>query len=373
MNGNPPAGRAPLYAAVSERDWQDWRWQQSHRVRSVEVLEELVHLTADERQACESTTEPLPLGISPYYASLMAADDPQCPVRRQAVPTMAELGVVDSEYDDPLAEEENRVAPGLTHRYPDRAMLYTTHQCAVFCRHCNRRRKVGDPTSAPTKADLDAAVRYVAGHPELRDLLVSGGDPLSLSDERLDELLGKLRAIPHLQIIRLATRMPTTLPQRITEELVQRLRRHHPIYVATHFNHLKECTSEAALALNRLADAGFVLANQMVLLKGINEAPAMVREMNQWLLKQRCRPYYIFQCDAARGTHHFRTKVSSGIKIIEGLRGYTSGLAVPHYVVDLPGGGGKVPLIPEYLVKHEGTKLTFRNYEGKLFSYDEGE
>jgi lysine 2,3-aminomutase len=289
----------------------------------------------------------------------------------QAIPRRAELERSPHDFPDPLAEEEYRVAGALTHRYPDRAMLYTTHHCAVYCRHCNRRRKVGDPTSSPSREDLQAAVGYLKQHSEIRDVLVSGGDPLSLSDERLDELLASLRAIPHIEIIRVATRSPVTMPQRITGDLVGLLKRHQPIYVATHFNHVAECTPEAAAALYALADGGLVLANQMVLLKGVNEDPAMVKELNQWLVKQRCRPYYIFQCDPAEGTSHFRTPVEVGIKLIDALRGWTSGLCVPHYVVDLPGGGGKVSLEPEYLQRREGARLFFRNYAGKPYVYDE--
>ncbi|MBI5510460.1 MAG: KamA family radical SAM protein [Deltaproteobacteria bacterium] len=365
------ARRPAAFAAVSDEEWSDWRWQHAHRLRTAEALSAVIRLRDDERQACERATERFPLAVTPYYASLMRPDDPGCPIRLQAIPRLAELERHPSDLADPLAEDEHRVAGALTHRYPDRAMLYTTHSCAVYCRHCNRRRKVGDPTSAPSKDDLRAAVAYLRQHPEVRDVLVSGGDPLSLSDERLDELLGSLRAIPHLEIIRVATRAVVTLPQRVTRDLVGVLRRHQPIYVATHFNHLAECSSEAAAALYALADGGAVIVNQMVLLKGINDDPAMVGRMNQWLLKNRCRPYYIFQCDPAVGISHFRTPIAAGLEIIEALRGFTSGLAVPHYVVDLPGGGGKVSLQPEYLLRREGKRLTFRNYLGKTFVYDE--
>ena len=357
---------------MTDVEWNDWRWQHAHRLRTAEQLGAVIALTADEREACERATEVFPLAVTPYYASLMHAKDPNCPIRLQAVPRLAELVRSPQDLADPLAEEEYRVAGALTHRYPDRAMLYTTHTCAVYCRHCNRRRKVGDPTSAPSREDLQAAVSYLKQHTEVRDVLISGGDPLSLSDDRLRELLTSLRAIPHLEIIRLATRAPVTLPQRVTGDLVGLLKRHQPIYVATHFNHLAECTPQAAAALYALADAGLVLANQMVLLKGVNDDPLMVRQLNQWLVKNRCRPYYIFQCDPAEGTSHFRTPVSVGVAIIDALRGWTSGLCVPHYVVDLPGGGGKISLQPEYLLRREGSKLYFRNYAGKSFVYDEG-
>jgi len=367
----PDPVRIPAaFADATPAEWSDWRWQQRHRLRTGADLAKVLRLTPDERDACERV--PFALAVTPYYASLMDPDDPSCPIRRQAVPTTAELVVRPEEREDPLAEESHMPAPGLTHRYPDRALLYASHNCPVYCRHCNRKRKVGDPTSAPHPRELDAALAYLAAHREVRDVLVSGGDPLSLSDERLESLLAALRAIPHLEILRLATRNPVTLPQRVTPELVAMLRRYHPLYVNTHFNHPKECTAEAALALERLADAGCVLGNQTVLLAGVNDDPEVIKRLNLWLLKHRCRPYYLFQADLAEGIAHFRTPVDAGLRIIEGLRGHTSGLAVPHYVVDLPGGGGKVSLGPDYLVGRDGKTLTFRNYAGERFDYEEG-
>ncbi len=366
------ASQLAAFAGVDAEQWNDWRWQQANRLRTAEQLAQVVHLTDDERRACTEAGRLFALAITPYYASLMDKDDPKCPVRRQAIPTMAELTVRADELNDPLAEDAHMPTSGLTHRYPDRALLYVTHNCPVYCRHCNRKRKVGNPSSATSKNELAAAVTYLREHPEVRDVLVSGGDPLTFSDQRLDTLLGQLRSITHLEIIRIATRNPVTLPQRITPAFAELLRAHHPIYVNTHFNHLKECTEEAATALELLADAGCVLGNQMVLLRGINEDPKMVRQMNQWLLKHRCRPYYIFQADVARGIAHFRTSTESGLQIIRALRGWTSGLAVPHYVVDLPGGGGKVSLQPDYLEERHGKQLRFRNYSGQLYDYEEG-
>ncbi len=362
----------PGFEDVPPAQWNDWRWQQAHRLRSAAELERVIRLTDDERAACTEASALFSMAVTPYYASLMDPDDPSCPVRRQAVPTMAELSFRPDEREDPLAEDSHMPVPGLTHRYPDRALLYTTHNCPVYCRHCNRKRKVGDPTSATARQELDVAVEYLAAHSEIRDVLVSGGDPLTFSDERLDVLLGKLRAIPHLEIIRIATRNPVTLPQRVTPGLAAVLKKHHPIFVNTHFNHEKECTPEAAAALELLADAGCVLGNQMVLLRGVNEDPAMVRRMNHWLLKHRCRPYYIFQADVAQGISHFRTPIESGLRILAALRGWTSGLAVPHYVVDLPGGGGKVSVQPDPLREREGKRLTFENYAGQAFEYEEG-
>ena len=362
----------PAFAHVSLQDWNDWQWQQAHRLRSANELARVVPLTADEIRACTEAAQLFPLALTPYYASLIDVGDPNDPIRRQAIPTMAELTLRRDELEDPLAEDAHMPVPGLTHRYPDRALLYSTHNCPVYCRHCNRKRKVGDPETAAPRAQLTACVEYVRQTPEIRDVLVSGGDPLTFSDERLDALLTDLRSIPHLQIIRLATRNPVTLPYRITPNLVQVLHKHQPLYVNTHFNHIAECTPSAAKALALLADTGCPLGNQMVLLKGINDDPHMVLRLNQWLLAHRCRPYYMFQCDSAQGLSHFRTPLATGLAILEALRGWTSGLAVPHYVVDLPHGGGKVPLVPEYIVARDRDKVTFRNYRGDHFTYVEG-
>lgn len=261
--------------------------------------------------------------------------------------------------------------PGVTHRYPDRVLFYMTHNCPVYCRHCTRKRKVADPMSAAAKQQLENGLDYIARHPQIRDVVVSGGDPLSLSDDRLDYILGRLRAIPHIEIFRLGTRNLVTLPQRVTDDFVRMLRSHHPVYVNTHFNHPRECTAEAFEAARRLADAGCVIGNQMVLLKGINDEPATVQELNHKLLLMRIRPYYIYQCDLARGISHFRTSVEAGIRIIEALRGHTSGLAVPQFVVDAPNGGGKIPVNPDYVVKHEGKSWVLRNYAGNTYSYEE--
>ncbi|MEO0812016.1 MAG: KamA family radical SAM protein, partial [Myxococcota bacterium] len=275
--------RTPPFDQICRSDWDDWQWQQAHRIRTRVALEEVIELTDDERRALDEAASTFAFAVTPYYASLMDRTDPECPIRRQAVPVMAELEVEDSELLDPLAEDSHMPVPNLTHRYPDRALLYASHNCPVYCRHCNRKRKVADPTSAPSRNELSAAIEYVRNESAIRDVLVSGGDPLSLSDARLRSVLADLRSIPHLEIIRLATRNPVTLPQRVTPELVDTLRPFHPIYVSTHFNHPKECTPEAAQALRRLADGGCVLSNQLVLLKGINDDAEVVRELNHWL------------------------------------------------------------------------------------------
>jgi lysine 2,3-aminomutase len=292
-------------------------------------------------------------------------------VRLQSVPTMGETIVAAADLEDPLGEDRDMPVPGITHRYPDRVLFYVTHNCPVYCRHCTRKRKVADPSSAAARKQVEDGLDYIALHPEIRDVVISGGDPLSLSDERLDHILGRLRAMPHVEIFRLGTRNLVTLPQRVTDDFVHMLRRHQPVYVNTHFNHPKECTAEAFEAARRLADAGCSLGNQMVLLKGVNDDPKIVMELNHKLLLMRIRPYYIYQCDLAKGISHFRTTVEAGRRIIRSLRGFTSGLAVPHFVVDAPDGGGKIPVNPDYVIRHEGKKWVFRNFQGKDYTYFE--
>jgi lysine 2,3-aminomutase len=366
-----PPGPRSMWKGVADAQWNDWHWQQRQRITSLDQLEPVIRLTEGERQAVIAADAEFHMGITPYYAALMDPEDPSCPIRLQSVPTMGELDFGPADLEDPLAEERDMPVPGITHRYPDRVLFYTTHNCPVYCRHCTRKRKVSDPHSATAKAQIEGALAYIAAHPEIRDVVVSGGDPLSLSDERLDYILGRLRAIPHVEIFRLGTRNLVTLPQRVTEDFVRMLRAHHPVYVNTHFNHPKECTAETFEAARRLADAGCVIGNQMVLLKGVNDDPKIVKELNHKLLLMRIRPYYIYQCDLARGIGHFRTPVSTGLDIIRALRGHTSGLAVPHFVVDAPHGGGKIPLNPDYVVAHEGKRWVLRNYAGEEFIYDE--
>ncbi|MDP6946421.1 MAG: KamA family radical SAM protein [Myxococcota bacterium] len=354
---------------VPDAQWSDWRWQQQNRVRSLDELSALISLTAAEREAFAACSARFKMAITPYYAALMDPDDPTCPIRRQAVPDPAELEPSPVDLVDPLGEEASMPVPGLTHRYPDRALLYATHNCPVYCRHCTRKRKVGDPSSAASHQQLEGALDYLRQHPEIRDVLVSGGDPMSLSDDRLVDLLGRLRAIPHLALIRLCTRNPVTLPHRFTPALLARLATHQPLFVHTHFNHPAECTPEAARCLRALADAGLNVANQMVLLRGINDQVETVREVNLWLLRQRCRPYYLFQADLAQGVAHFRTPLRAGLDIIRGLRGFSSGMAVPHFVIDAPGGGGKVPLLPDYVVRRDADEIVVRTYTGDEYSY----
>jgi len=366
-----PPGPRSIWKDVPDAQWNDWHWQQRERIVQLAQLEQVIRVTPEERTAAIETAAEFHMGITPYYAALMDPDDPTCPVRLQSVPTMGEMMIAPADLEDPLAEERDMPVPGITHRYPDRVLFYTTHNCPVYCRHCTRKRKVADPTSAAAKKQVEDGLAYIEQHAEIRDVVISGGDPLSLSDDRLDYILGRLRAIPHVEIFRLGTRNLVTLPQRITDDLVQMLKKHQPVYVNTHFNHPKECTAEAYEAARRLADGGCVIGNQMVLLKGVNDDPKTVLELNHKLLLMRIRPYYIYQCDLAKGISHFRTTVEAGRKIMRALRGHTSGLAVPQFVVDAPGGGGKIPVNPDYVVRHEGKKWVFRNYAGKEFTYYE--
>jgi lysine 2,3-aminomutase len=364
-------GPRGIWKDVPDALWNDWHWQQRERVTRLDRLEQVIRVTPDERRAAQETDAEFHMGITPYYAALMDPDDPTCPIRLQSVPTMGETIVAPVDLEDPLAEERDMPTPGITHRYPDRVLFYTTHNCPVYCRHCTRKRKVSDPTSAAAKRQIEDSLAYIEKHAEIRDVVVSGGDPLSLSDERLDYILGRLRAIPHVEIFRLGTRNLVTLPQRVTDDFVHMLREHHPVYVNTHFNHPKECTAEAFEAARRLADAGCVIGNQMVLLKGVNDDARVVMELNHRLLLMRVRPYYIYQCDLAKGISHFRTPIEKGVEIIEALRGHTSGLAVPYFVVDAPRGGGKIPVNPNYVVRREGKRWILRNWAGKEFEYVE--
>jgi lysine 2,3-aminomutase len=365
------APRPDVWKETSEKDWNSWVWQQQKRVKSMDQLEGVINVTDEERQAFAGSNEMFNMGITPYYASLIDKDDPNCPIRLQSVPKIGELSVLPMEMEDPLAEERDMPVPGITHRYPDRVLFYTTHNCPVYCRHCTRKRKVSDPSSSAANAQLESGLAYIEAHKEVRDVVISGGDPLSNSDDRLEYILSRLRAMEHIQVFRLGTRNLVTLPQRITDSFAQMLSKYHPVFVHTHFNHPKECTQEAFDACARLANAGCLINNQMVLLKGVNDDPKIVMELNHKLLQMRVRPYYIFQCDMSQGISHFRTPIEKGIEIIEKLRGWTSGMAVPHFVVDCPGGGGKIPILPQYVKSHEGKKWVLRNYRNMEYEYIE--
>jgi len=361
----------PLWKNVSEREWNDWRWQLRHRITTYEQLKEILELTSEEIEGIKYSKGRLALAVTPYFASLMDPFNPNCPIRRQAVPRVEEIHLSKNEMVDPLGEDKHSPVPGLVHRYPDRVLLLVTDQCAVYCRYCTRRRLVGSHERSITQGNFEEVLRYLKSHRKVRDVLLSGGDPLLLENERLEEILSRLRALPHIELLRIGTRVPVTLPQRITGGLVRMLKKYHPLMISIHFTHPKEITDAVRRACNELADGGIPLGSQTVLLKSINDKPYIMKKLVQELLKIRVRPYYIYQCDLAMGTEHFRTSVATGIQIIEKLRGHTTGYAVPTYVVDAPGGGGKIPLQPDYVVSRGKGKIALRNYEGKIFEYSE--
>jgi lysine 2,3-aminomutase len=364
------AFRRRYFPEASARDWNDWRWQNRNRIRTIARLERIIHLSADERAAIERHSGPLPIGITPYYASLIDPDDPAQALRRTVVPVLAEYRRVPGESDDPLAEDAHSPVPGLVHRYPDRALLLATNFCSVYCRYCTRARLVGaSGEQAIRREPLARAIDYIAATPAIRDVLVSGGDPLSLDDERLDWILARLRRIPHVELVRIGSKQPVVQPMRITPALARMLERHHPVWMSLHFTHPEELTPEVAEACARLADAGVPLGSQTVLLKGINDDPATLRRLMHGLLGIRVKPYYLLQCDPISGSSHFRTPVATGVDLIRSLSGHTTGYAVPHYMVDAPGGGGKVPLVPDYVLGREGDDLLIRNFAGAIYRY----
>jgi len=360
-----------LWKGVTEEEWNDWKWQVRNRITTVEQLKKVINLTEQEEKDIEETLKKFRMGITPYYASLMDKDDTNCPIRKQAVPTIMETHRGTADMEDPLHEDTDSPVPGLTHRYPDRVLLLITDQCSMYCRHCTRRRFAGQQDSAMGMDRIEKAIEYIKNTPQVRDVLLSGGDALLVSDERLESIISKLRAIPHVEVIRIGSRVPVVMPQRITDDLVNMLKKYHPIWLNTHFNHSKEITPESKKAIDRLADAGIPLGNQSVLLRGVNDCVHVMRELVHNLVKIRIRPYYIYQCDLSMGIEHFRTPVSKGIEIIEGLRGHTSGYAVPTFVVDAPGGGGKTPVMPNYVISMSPHKVILRNFEGVITTYTE--
>jgi len=363
------AFRRAMFAGVSDKEWNDWRWQTRHRIRSLTQLESFLRLSDQERQALQQGGAMLPVGITPYYASLLDRNDPEQPLRRTVVPSTSEFTRTKGEADDPLDEDHDSPVPGLVHRYPDRVLFLVHDFCATYCRYCTRSRVVGHGEITPNEKRLEKALDYIRQTDTIRDVLLSGGDPLALSEDRLEWVLSRLRAIPHVEFIRIGTKMPAVLPQRITPQLVRVLRKYHPLWMSLHFTHPDECTAEAYQACTRLADAGIPLGSQTVLLAGVNDNVETMKQLMHKLLMMRVRPYYLYQCDPISGSSHFRTPVSKGLEIIEGLRGHTTGYAVPNYVIDAPGGGGKIPLQPNYVVGREGNDLLLRNYEGDTFRY----
>jgi len=357
---------------IPPEQWQDWRWQLSHRLNTVEELSQVIDLTPEEATGL-SAGGLFRVDITPYFASLMDRHDPNCPIRRQVIPTEREMVPFTAEMVDSLSEDEHSPVPGLVHRYPDRVLMLVTTQCASYCRFCTRSRIVGNAAAQFSRSNHDAQIRYIAGNPQIRDVLLSGGDPLTLPPRILEDLLRRLRAIPHVEVIRIGSRVPVFLPQRITPDLVAMLHQFHPLWMNIHFNHPKEITPEVEIALARLADAGIPLGSQTVLMAGINDCPNIMKDLMHKLVRNRVRPYYIYQCDLVHGAGHFRTPVSVGIEIIESLRGHTSGFAVPTFVIDAPHGGGKVPIGPNYLLSESADRVVVRNYEGFISTYTQPE
>lgn len=356
------------------KQWKDWKWQMRHAVKTIEAFENLtgIRFSPEEKASFKTTIDRFPLSITPYYLSLINKDNyKNDPVFKQSFLDNRELIVSKSEMSDPLSEDHDSPVPGITHRYPDRVLFLVSNVCAMYCRHCTRKRKVGDVDFIPDRNQIKQGLEYIRNTPQVRDVLLSGGDPFLMSDEYLDWILTELQAIPHVQVIRIGTRTPVVLPYRITDKLVSVLKKHHPIWINTHFNHPREITASAKEALAKLADAGIPLGNQSVLLADVNDCPRIMKELVQQLVMNRVRPYYIYQCDLSEGLSHFRTPVRKGIEIMESLIGHTSGFAVPTFVIDAPGGGGKIPVMPHYIMSWSTNKVILRNYEGVITSYCE--
>lgn len=367
-----PASPAPAVSLrredVPDAQWHDWRWQLAHMMTTVDELARVVALAPEEREGLAASAQLFRVGITPYYASLMDPVHASCPIRLQALPRAAEADIREEELRDPLGEDSHNPAPSIVHKYPDRALFLVVDRCGIYCRHCNRRRLVGgdDP---PTTAELEAGLEYLARTPRIRDVLMSGGDPLLLSTRRLDYLLGRLRAIPHIETIRIGTRMPVVCPMRIDDELCAALRKHHPLFINTHFNHVKELTPEARRGCERLVDAGVPVGNQAVLLRGVNSSSRSLRALMRGLLRSRIRPYYLFQGDTVLGTDHLRTPVETAMALWRSLRGWMSGMCIPQLVLDAPGGGGKVPIMPSYIEHLDEREVIVQTYRGDRVSY----
>ena len=360
-----------LFKNVSEEEWSDYHWQLAHRLTTVADFEQVLNLTDQQRADLEACMGKFRVSVTPYYASLMDPDDANCPVRMQAVPTPAELIVRPEDIKDAVSEDVDSPTPHITHRYPDRVLFVVTEMCSMYCRHCTRRRHVGSNEQAIPQVELDNAIKYIERSPEVRDVLISGGDPLVLSDDKLEEIIARVRAIDHVEIVRLGSRVPVVCPQRITPALCEMLKKYHPLFLNTHFNHPKEFTPESVKACAMLADAGIPLGNQTVLMRGINDCANIMKRVCHKLVAARVKPYYFYQCDLAEGTAHFRTSVAKGIEIAESLRGHTTGFAVPTYIIDAIGGGGKTPVMPQYLISQGPGGVILRNYEGVVSKYTE--
>jgi len=360
-----------IKSIATAEEWKDWHWQLRNRITTFADLKKYIKLIPEEGEVFKSNIFSFRMAITPYYLSLIDQANPFDPVRMQAIPRILESHISIEDMPDPLHEDADSPVPGMTHRYPDRVLLLLTDQCAMYCRHCTRRRKAGETDAPMPKDNVDKAIEYIKKNKEIRDVILSGGDPLTLSDERLDEVLGKLSKIKHVDIVRIGTRLPVVLPQRITDSLLAVMKKYKFLWLNTHFNHPQELSADACAALARLAEAGIVLGNQSVLLKGINDHVDVMKQLVHGLVKNRVRPYYIYQCDLSEGIAHFRTPVSKGIEIMESLRGHTSGLCIPTFVVDAPGGGGKIPVMPNYIISQMPGRVILRNYEGLLTAYTE--
>ncbi|MFZ5945526.1 MAG: lysine 2,3-aminomutase [Bacillota bacterium] len=361
----------PYYKNVPDEKWNDWRWQMQNRIKNFEELQKIVNLPSQRLAEIKNAINKFPMSITPYYASLIDFNDPACPIGLQAIPSEKELIEEEFEMADPLAEDKDSPVPGITHRYPNRVLFYVISECSMYCRHCTRKRKVGENCQGFSSTQWEKGLEYIKNTPEIRDVLISGGDPLLLSDGNLEFLLKELNSIAHVEVVRIGTRVPVVMPQRITNELIDMLKKYQPLWLNTHFNHPREITSESRKALRKLANCGIPLGNQSVLLRGVNDCSIIMKQLVHKLVKNRVRPYYIYQCDLSKGLSHFRTSVSKGLEIMEHLRGHTSGFAVPTYVVDAPGGGGKIPVMPNYLLSLQENKVILRNFEGVIASYQE--
>lgn len=358
-----------LFPGATELDWEDWRWQIRNRVRTLDTITKYMKLTPQEERGVVGAGDKLTMSIPPYFLSLVDGENAGCPIRLQSVPQAYEFETATEEMTDPCGEDKNSPVHGLVHRYPDRVLFLVNEMCAMYCRYCTRSRMVGDGNHTLNTGTYDAALDYIRSHKEIRDVLISGGDPLTLGDRMLEYLIKSVKAIPHVEFVRIGTRIPVTLPQRVTPELIAMFKKYSPLWMSIHFNHPKEVTPRVKQACNMIADAGIPMGSQTVLLKGINDSPEVMKKLFHELLKIRVRPYYIYQCDPIVGSKHFRTSVATGINIIENLRGHTTGYAVPTFVIDGPGGGGKIPVTPNYLVSHSDGRYTLRNFAGDIFTY----
>jgi lysine 2,3-aminomutase len=363
--------RKELFPNVTDEQWNDWKWQVKNRIETYEQLSQYFTFDPEEAEGIKKALAKFRMAITPYYLSLIDPNDPYDPIRRQCIPQGAECNIAPADLNDPLHEDEDSPAPGLTHRYPDRVLFLITDMCSMYCRHCTRRRFAGQKDDESPQDRIEKCIQYIERTPEVRDVLLSGGDALMVSDAKLEYIISRLRAIPHVEIVRIGSRTPVVCPQRITDDLCNMLKKYHPIWLNTHFNHPNEMTPEAQEAVAKLANAGIPLGNQTVLLRGVNDCVHVMKKLMHELVRNRIRPYYIYQCDLSMGLEHFRTPVSKGIEIIENLRGHTSGYAVPTFVVDAPGGGGKTPVMPTYVISQSPNKVILRNFEGVITTYTE--